>query len=299
MDCSLGGEFLFLRRMKNQIILLFTFSMTLLIGMGCAKELTKYNQWSRKGTLAEKDSAAFFFFERGDYEKASFLFEELQGAYRGDTRARTILYHYAYAKYHTGLYVVAAYYFENYTQLYPNDEKAAECLFMVAYCYFLESAPHYLDQEFTLKGIQQLQLFINTYPRNEKVSEANDLMRELRERLARKAFENAKQYYNLGDYNYTNYRAAVTALEVMIQEYPDSRYREEAQFLRFKSAAALAEVSIGRRKKNRYLDALDIYQEFVDRYPASVYLKEAEDIFVKAKKNLGKILAEEEEESGS
>ena len=63
----------------------------------CAPELRKYNQWSRKGTLAEKDSAAFFFYNRGDFDKAAFLFEELQAAYRGDDRARTILYHYAYS----------------------------------------------------------------------------------------------------------------------------------------------------------------------------------------------------------
>ncbi len=264
---------------------------------GCSKELRKYNQWSRKGTLAQKDSAAFYFYERGDYEKAGYLFEELQGAYRGDNRAQTILYHYAYAKYENGFYVIAAYYFKNYTQLYPNDEKADECMFMEGYCYFLESAPYYLDQEFTRKAIQQFQLFINTFPRSDKVAEANELMDELRERLARKAFENAKLYYDLGDYRSTNYRAALTALEVMVQEYPDSRYREEAQFLRFEAAAALAEVSTRKRKKNRYLDAIDLYEEFVDRYPASVYLKEAESVYVEVKRNLGRLLAEQEGKS--
>lgn len=278
--------------MKKQLII----SLGLLIGLfvfsSCSKEYSKYNQWSRKGTLSQKDSAAFYFYERGDYEKASYLFEELQGAYRGDRRAQTILYHYAYAKYEVGLYVVSAYYFENYTQLYPSSDKTPECLFMVAYSYFLESAPYYLDQEYTLKAIQQFQLFINTYPYSEKVDEANRLMTELRERLARKEFENARLYYDIA-----NYKAAVTALNVMIQEYPDSRYREEAQYLRFKSAVYLADVSTYRRKKNRYLDAIDLYEEFVDRYPGSVYIREAEGVYAKAKKELGEILAEEQEQS--
>jgi len=255
----------------------------------CAPELRKYNQWSRKGTLAEKDSAAFFFYNRGDFDKAAFLLEELQGAYRGDDRARTVLYHYAYSKYESGLYVVASYYFENYTQLYPNDEKTPECLFMVGYCNYLESAPYYLDQEFTRKAITQLQLFINTYPYADQVSRANVLMAQLRERLARKEFENARLYYLI-----QNYKAAVTAFEVMVQEYPDSKFREEAEFLHVKSAVLLADVSSTRRQKNRYLDAIELYERFVDRYPESNFIKEAEASYVKAKKGLGKILAAEE-----
>lgn len=264
----------------------------ILLAMGmtsCAPELRKYNQWSRKGTLAEKDSAAFFFYERGDYDKASFLFEELQAAYRGDDRARTILYHYAYSKYEGGLYVVASYYFENYTQLYPNDEKTPECLFMVGYCAYLESAPYYLDQEFTRKAITQLQLFVNTYPYADQVSRANVLMAQLRERLARKEFENARLYYLI-----QNYKAAVTSFEVMIQEYPDSKFREEAAFLRMKSAVLLADVSSPRRQKNRYLDAIELYERFIDRYPESTFAKEAETSFFKARKALGKILEAEE-----
>ncbi len=261
---------------------------------GCSAEYRQYNKWSRKGTLAQKDSAAFFFYEKEDYEKAAYLFEELKGAYRGDARAKTILYHFAYAKYKDGFYVVAAYYFESYTQLYPNDELTPECLFMVGYCYYLESAPHYLDQEYTKKAITQLQLFINTYPRADQVPRANVLIAQLRERLAKKEFETANLYYRI-----ENYSAGVTAFKVMIQEYPDSKYREEAQYLLFESAAALASVSSERRKKNRYLDAIELYEKFVDRYPESKFLRDAEATFVKAKRELGKILAKEEERKGT
>jgi outer membrane protein assembly factor BamD len=268
--------------------------LVLLLLQGCSAEYRQYNKWSRKGTLAQKDSAAFFYYEQGDYEKAAFLFEELRGAYRGDVRAKTILYHYAYSKYEDGFYVVAAYYFENYTQLYPNDERTPECLFMVGYCYYLESAPYYLDQEFTLKAITQLQLFINTYPQGDQVPRANVLIAQLRERLAKKEFETARLYYRI-----ENYKAAVTAFKVMIQEYPDSKYREEGQYLLFESAAALANVSSDRRKKNRYLDAIDLYETFVDRYPDSEFLREAESTYIKTKRGLGKILAAQEAGSGT
>jgi outer membrane protein assembly factor BamD len=274
----------------NRILISIGLGLALLLLLGgCSKEYRQYSQYSRKGTLAQKDSAAFYFYERGDYEKAAFLLEDLQAAYRGTDRARTILYHYASAKYHSHLYVVAAYYFEQYTQMFPADEKAEECTYMVAHCYYLESAPHYLDQEFTKKAISQFDLYLNAFPFGSKTDEAEKSMEELEERLAHKAFEAARLYYNL-----ENYKAANTSFEAMIQEYPASRYREEAQYMRFKSAVSLAEISVRNKRKNRYLDALDLYEAFVDKYPNSTFLKEAESLYVKTKRELGTLMAEEE-----
>lgn len=271
--------------LKNSLFLLL---LPLLLGtMACSKDYKKYLADSRKGTIAEKDSAAMFFYkERKDYDKAAFLFEELRNAYRGQDRGRDMLYYFADCKYQTGFYVLSAYYYEQYAQQYPNDERTEESIFKVGYCYYLQSAPYYLDQDFTLKTLSQLQLFINAFPYSDKVDEANKLMTEMRERLARKDFEGAKLYYNR-----EMYKSATTAMEVFIQEFPDSRYREEAEFLRFESMVLLADGSTDRRKKNRYLDALELYENFVDKYPNSVYLKQAENLFVKAKRNLGKIQA--------
>ena len=78
----------------------------------CSKEYKKYTQWSRKGTISQKDSAAFYFYKRGEYDKASYLLEELRATYRGSERAKTVLYHYAYSKYNSGFYILGAHYFE-------------------------------------------------------------------------------------------------------------------------------------------------------------------------------------------
>jgi outer membrane protein assembly factor BamD len=281
----LPGLFLVLHPM-NKAFIITGLLAALLLG-ACSKEYRNFSTLSRKGNLAEKDSAAFFFYKRGDYEKASYLFEELRGAYRGTERAKTMLYHFAYCKYHTNLFSIAAYYFEEYVKQYPTDALTSECSYMIAYCFYLESAPYNLDQSANRKAMSQFQLFVNNYPYHEKVEESNRLMTDLRERLARKEFEEAKLYYKV-----ENYKAAVTALSAMIQTYPDSRYREEAQFLLFKSAVFLGDYSIADKQKNRYLDAIELYQRFVDKYPSSVYVKEAEEYYLKAKKSLGKLTAE-------
>ncbi len=264
---------------------------TVLLGLtffSCNPEFRKYSKYSRKGTISQKDSAAFFYYRQGDYERASFLFEELQAAYRGTARAKEILYHYSYAKFNSGQYVLSSYYFDQYVKLYPVDPKTPECTYMLAESYYRESAPSYLDQSYTQRAIQQFQLFINNYPYAKQIGEANARIKELRERLSKKAFNTAKLYYDLG-----RYKAAVTSFQVAMEEYPDSRYRERSMLYLVKSAFGLADNSVITKKRNRYLDAIDFYERFIDSYPNSVYRKEAENSYLKSKKGLGKLNAGE------
>ncbi len=253
----------------------------------CNPELQQYSQYARKGTISEKDSAAFYYYRQGDCDKASYLLEELQSAYRGQPRAKDVLYTYAYAKYNCGFYILAAYHFEQFSRLYPNDPRTPESAYMVGFCYAIESAPYYRDQEFTFKAINQFQLFINSYPYHEKVVEATKSIRDMREKLAFKEFETANLYFQI-----ENFKAAVTSYGVFVAEFPDSRYREEAEFMQFKAAYQLAEESIYDKQKNRYLDAIEFYDRFVAKYSTSVYLKEAERLYAKAKEAVGRINSE-------
>jgi outer membrane protein assembly factor BamD len=70
-----------------------------------------------------------------------------------------------------------------------------------------------LDQENTLKAIESLQLFINLYPKSERVAEASKLIQNLRDKLEKKAFENAKLYFVTGAYDPSNYKSAIIAFK--------------------------------------------------------------------------------------
>ena len=128
--------------MKTNLAFMLGIAMLLTALSSCAPELKKYNQYARKGTLSEKDSAAFYYYNQGDCDKASYLLEELQSAYRGQPRAKDVLYTYAYAKYKCGFNIIAAYYFEQFARLYPNEPRTPESSFMVGYCYSIECAPY-------------------------------------------------------------------------------------------------------------------------------------------------------------
>ena len=71
---------------------------------------------------------------------------------------------------------------------------------MTAYCYYLDSPDLTLDQASTYKAIENLQLFINLYPKSERVNECNQLIDKLRNKLETKSFLNAKLYFKIGDY---------------------------------------------------------------------------------------------------
>lgn len=266
---------------------IFIVLLSIIAGFGlesCSKEYMRHTKMSKKGGITQKDSAAIYFYKRKDFEKASFLIEELLPVVKGTAREEELLYYYAYCKYGLSEFVMASYYFEQFTVKFPNSKKAEECLFMEANCFYQQSDPHYLDQTYTSKAMIQLQSFINAYPESEKVAIASKYLTELRERKAVKAFDQAKLYYKVYEF-----KSAVQALQVFMEEYSDSRYREEAQFLMFKSAVYLADASVDTKKENRYLDALEYYQKFIDKYPRSNYVKEAESLSKHAQKGLEKI----------
>ena len=69
------------------------------------------------------------------------------------------------------------------------------------------------------------------------------------------------------------------ALGTTLDEFPDTKYREECMFLILKSNFKLALNSISSKKAQRIKDTMDSYVKFVDSFPESSKLKEAEVIY--------------------
>ncbi len=241
----------------------------------------------KKGSVAEKDSAAFKYYENGKYEQALYLFEELMPIYRGKPRARDIFYRYAWCQYRMKEVISAAFYFDDFTRQYPRDTAAETFRFMNAYCFYLLSDPSYLDQNYTKQALEAMQLFLNAYPYSPRREKCNEYIYELRERLAEKEFEQANLYHRIG-----YHKSAVAAFQNVILEFPDSKFREDCQFLLFKSAVLLASASIPDLKESRYLEARSHYEKFVDKFPDSKFVREAENLYETALKQLEKIQTE-------
>jgi len=208
-------------------------------------------------------------YEKGKYSKALILFDDLAIKYRGRPEAEDLFYLIANTNYKLGDYTSARFHFKNFANTYPGSPRAEECRFMSAYCYYVESPRSSLDQENTRKAIDELQLFVNYHPDSKKAEEAGVLIQDLRDKLEKKAFNNAKLYYNMGTPD--DYRAAVIAFENVLKQYPDTKYAEEIEYLIVKSQYQYADHSSPFKQESRFNDAIDYYNSFMNNFPESKY----------------------------
>lgn len=235
---------------------------------------SEYQKVLKSTDLDLKYSKAVEYYEKEKYNKAYPLFDELLTLYRGTQKAADVYYYFAYTNYHLKDYILAAYHFKNFSKTFSTHEKAEEAAFMVGYCYYLESPAYSLDQTYTYKAINEIQLFVNTHPESSRLAESNEIIIDLRRKLEKKSFEIAKLYFRT-EY----YQAAVVAFNNTLNDFPDTRYREEALFLRLRSAYELARNSIESKKLQRFIESQTAYFEFIETYPESPKAEDAMDMY--------------------
>ena len=171
---------------KNLNKIFIVFSLLFLTSCNEFQKLLRNEDVKLKYEMAEK------YYENEEWRRAATLFEQIQPQYRGKPQGERITFFYANSLLNKKNYVLAAFQFESFVKSYPISQKVEEAAFLGAYCYYKQSPRHSLDQEETRTAIEKLQNFINYYPYSEKLSEANDLVQELRIKLEYKQFEIAK-----------------------------------------------------------------------------------------------------------
>jgi outer membrane protein assembly factor BamD len=260
-------------KIKHLSILLIT--VLALSVAGCKSQFEKIRL---SNDVAKKYQEAVKLYNKKNYSKALILFEDLTQKYRGRAEAEDLNYYYAYTLYRLGDYTTARFQFKNFADIYPTSKNAEECRYMYAYCFKLDSPKSTLDQENTFKAIDAMQLFINLYPKSERVAQATQYITELRGKLEDKAYANAKLYFDLGGYDVTNYKAAVVALQTAQVEYPDIKYAEEMDMLIVKSQYLYAKNSYETRQEDRFNEAITFANEFTESHPQSKFLKEVTEL---------------------
>jgi len=256
---------------KNKLNISISVLVFIVIAFAGCK--SKYEKLRASNDTAKKYREAVRLYEKKDYNKALGLFDDLVTKYRGTAEAEDLSYYFAYTHYKLRDYTTARYHFKTFADTYASSSKAEECRFMAAYCFYLESPTFSLDQENTIKAIEALQLFINLYPKSERVAEASKLISNLRDKLETKSYANARLFLDIGDF-----KSAVIAFRNSAREFPDTKYAEEMEFLTIKAQALYAKASFEIKQEERYNEAILLYTEFAQNYPASKYLKEAEEI---------------------
>jgi outer membrane protein assembly factor BamD len=256
---------------KKQLPLFVGLLIVLLFSVvGCK---SKYEKLKASNDNAKKFQEGKRLYDKKEYAKALGLFETLLSRYRGTDGATDLFYLNAMANYKLKDYTAAAYHFNEFATSYPSDPRAEEARFLTAYCYYLDAPVFSLDQESTYKCIDKLQLFINLYPKSDRVAEASKLIQDLRDRLELKSYSNAKLYLIIGEN-----QSAVIAFGNTLRDYPDTKYAEELEYLTIKAQYEYAHQSREYRQEERYNQAIAFADQFFDKYPKSIYTAEAQKL---------------------
>ena len=267
---------------KNKYFGLFCLAFLLIVSASCSKfrKVQKSDDWRVK-----YDAAIKYYEEggRGDYYKASVLFEEVLPLIRGSKEAEKAQFYYAYSHYYQKQYILSAHYFKTFFETYSRSEMAEEAMYLHAYSLYLTSPVVDLDQTSTYEAMQAMQTFINQYPGSKFREDATNIIDQLQLKLEEKAFDNAKLYQKLG-----RYQAALVAYENFENDFPGSSRVEEIKYLKVLSQYQYAKESIQRRQKERFTTAVDFYKDFIDNYPESKFAKEAEEMYVSSLSYLDK-----------
>jgi outer membrane protein assembly factor BamD len=225
-----------------------------------------------------KYKAAFEYFNNKRYNKAAALFESLSALTDGTERDDTVRYYWGLSNYNFKDYYTAETNFQQFAESFPRSPFVSQARFLRLDCLYRSTLRYELDQQPTYKAIQAISQFIVEYPDNAHIPVCNRMLFDLEERLDRKAFENAKIYYTMEDY-----QAARVALKNVLKDDADNVYREDILYYSAMASYRYAAKSVPEKKKERFLQFEDDYLNFIGEYPDSHYRKELDSLHDKVK----------------
>jgi len=198
-----------------------------------------------------------------DYEDAATEFEALLLQYPGSSIVDDAQYYLGMCKYQRDEFILAAYEFSKLIKNLPASEFVANAQFMLAESYY-ELSPNYtLDQKYTAKAIEEYQAFIDFFPLNEKVGEAEQKISELNDKLARKEYSIAYIYQKM-----QYYTASLKYYDAVVEVYHDTPYAPLAMYSKIM-------LLMDRERED---DALSEMKKFVRMYPDDQNFQEIDDL---------------------
>lgn len=271
--------------MKIFIVLLVPF----LLFTSCNNQ---FNRIMKSTDYEYKFKKADEYYAKKNYRNAEQLYQELFPVFKGSDKFEELYYKYAYCSYYQKNYLDAENLFKSYLGVFPNSSRAEEIAYMHALTFYKQSPNVQLDQTNTIKAIGMMQGFINSYPNSKWVTEATQIIAKCRAKLEEKDYLAAKLYYNL-----QMYQAAGIGFSSLLLNYPESSKGDQYMFMAVKSYYEYAKMSVFMKQEERYSKVTSEYFDFVDRYPDSKLLKEAENYKNISQNNIKKIQNEQNKTS--
>ena len=249
--------------MFGQILRLTVVALVLFYIGGCSSESQDNPPGAEELFRIAKEK-----FDDEDYLEAYDDFRVLSLQYQGSGFADDAQFYMGECQFRREDYILAAFEYETLIRSMPTSEFVAQAQYQVAMCYYNRSPEYYHDQEFTVKAIDAFQAFLEYYPTDLRVSDAEQKISELNAKLARKEYESGIIYMKM-----TYFRAATVSFDYVLEKYHDSPYAEPA----------LLKKGVSLFARRRFRDARDVANRFLEKYSSSILRSEAEALLKDAK----------------
>lgn len=255
------------------VLLVFVVSLC-----GCSE----YSRVLKSNDISLKYDYAKQAYSQGKYVQSATLLSDLITPLKGSARGEEALYLLGMSYYNSKDYLNAGVYLKSYYNRYPKGLFTEDARYYCGYGYYLDSPDPQLDQSETLKGIEELQGFLDYFPKSDKVQSAQAAIFELQDKLTLKELQNAELYYNLGTYMGNNYESCVIVADNALRAYPYTKYKEDLEFLKLKAKYQQARQSVEEKQAERYRDVIDEYYSYINNFPDTENRKEADNMFKQA-----------------
>ncbi len=209
---------------QTKYLYILSFIAIVLLLAGCSS--TKKN---RPQNAEDMYKQAMKEFKEDNLQEANQLFEVIKLQYAASKFADDAQYHIAEINFKKDEYILAAYNYNSLRRTYPTSKYYKTALFKAAMCYYQLSPPFDRDQEYTHKAIEKFQDYQRLYAGDTLSEKAGKYIDELREKLAHRAFFTSQLYLKLH-----SKKSALVYLDVVIAEFPDTKYYEMAYYEKIK-----------------------------------------------------------------
>lgn len=216
---------------------------------------------------------AMKYYDNKAYISAARIFEELYPLSIGTPLGDTILFLFADSYFQNRDYQMAALHFQNYTRRYPGTERTELAALNAIKAMYYNSPDYNLDQFVTLLAIDEVNLYIQQYPYSKYIGECNEILDDMRDKLARKEMEIVKMYYETG-----YYEAAQIIARNFLKTYSSSKYAPEVLYTLIRNNYDFARKSVDNKKYNRYKDCIEVYETMQMQYPENSFMADSKKI---------------------
>lgn len=246
---------------KSSFYLFLLTSILVLSACSDFSRIVKGDNYELKLAKAEE------LFEQTSYNRALVLYEQVYQRYPKDEKGELAYFQLGMTYFNMDDFFSSSYYFTNFVERFRSSRRVEQAMYYSAMSAVNLSPAPSLDQEETITAINELQLFISSFPTSPYIDSCNRLMDDMRLKLEVKAYNTVMLYDKMERFN-----AAKTSAASFLDEFPASTFKDEIAFVQMRNAFELANRSVFRKKRDRLDKVLEIYDEYRETFQMSKYM---------------------------